>query len=66
MKRLLDNQFDECDLTMRDIEQIEKTMMRTVMGIYHGRIAYPTDQDDAPPAQAMPAQSPAADVRQLA
>jgi putative nucleotidyltransferase with HDIG domain len=44
MKRLLDNQFDECDLTMRDLEQIEKTMMRTVMGIYHGRIAYPSDE----------------------
>jgi hypothetical protein len=40
MKRLLDGQFDDCDLTMRELELIEKTMVRTILGIYHGRIAY--------------------------
>ncbi len=43
MKRLLDGQFDECDLTMRELEQIERSMLKTVMGIYHGRIAYPSN-----------------------
>ena len=43
MKRLLDHQFDECDLTMRELELIEKTMIRTVLGIYHGRIPYPPE-----------------------
>ena len=42
MKRLLDGQFDECDLTMREIETIERTLMKTIMGIYHGRIQYPS------------------------
>ena len=28
MKRLLDGQFDECDLTMRELETIEKTVIR--------------------------------------
>ncbi len=42
MKRLLDGQFDECDLTMRDLEMIERSLSKTLLGIYHGRIAYPS------------------------
>jgi len=42
MKRLLDGQFDECDLTMRELELIERSMMKTLLSIYHGRIAYPS------------------------
>jgi len=42
MKRLLDGQFDECDLTIRELEQIERAMVKTLLGIYHGRIAYPS------------------------
>jgi putative nucleotidyltransferase with HDIG domain len=42
MKRLMDGQFDECDLTMRDIERIERSLVKTLLGIYHGRIAYPS------------------------
>jgi cyclic-di-AMP phosphodiesterase PgpH len=42
MKRLLDGQFDECDLTMRDLETIERSLMKTLSGIYHGRVAYPS------------------------
>jgi hypothetical protein len=26
---------------MRDLEQMEKTMIKAILGIYHGRIAYP-------------------------
>jgi cyclic-di-AMP phosphodiesterase PgpH len=42
LKRLLDGQFDECDLTMRELDQVERTMVKTLLGIYHGRIAYPS------------------------
>jgi putative nucleotidyltransferase with HDIG domain len=42
MKRLLDGQFDECDLTFRDLELIERALTKTLLGIYHGRIAYPS------------------------
>lgn len=42
MKRLFDGQFDECDLTMRDIERAERSLVKTLLSIYHGRIAYPT------------------------
>jgi membrane-associated HD superfamily phosphohydrolase len=40
MKRLHDGQFDECDLTMRDLDLIERSLVKTLAGIYHGRIAY--------------------------
>lgn len=43
-KRLLDGQFDECDITMRDLDRIETAMAKTLQGIYHGRIAYPSQQ----------------------
>jgi cyclic-di-AMP phosphodiesterase PgpH len=41
LKRLLDGQFDECDLTMRDLELIERSMVKSLLAIYHGRVAYP-------------------------
>lgn len=40
-KRLLDGQFDECDLTFRELAAIEKSLVKTLCGIYHARIAYP-------------------------
>jgi putative nucleotidyltransferase with HDIG domain len=42
MRRLLDGQFDECDLTMRDLEAIERSVMKSLLAIYHGRIQYPS------------------------
>jgi putative nucleotidyltransferase with HDIG domain len=56
MKRLLDHQFDESDLTMRDLELIERALIKTLTGIYHGRISYPSQQK---PPQAPPAAPPA-------
>jgi hypothetical protein len=38
---LRDGQFDECDLTMRDLAIIVDTLERTVSRIYHHRIDYP-------------------------
>jgi putative nucleotidyltransferase with HDIG domain len=55
MKRLLDGQFDDCDLTMRQLEQVEKSLMKTLLGIYHGRIAYPSSlASSVPPTPAAP------------
>jgi putative nucleotidyltransferase with HDIG domain len=42
-KRLKDGQFDDCEITMREIHLVEKSLIRTLLGIYHARIAYPTD-----------------------
>ena len=50
MKRLQDGQFDECDLSLRELSQIEASISKTLAAHYHGRIAYPTRAD-------MPAES---------
>ncbi len=40
-KRLMDGQFDECDLTFRDLRTIVDSLSKSVTSIYHGRIVYP-------------------------
>ncbi len=40
-KRLMDGQFDECDLTLRELQTITSSISKTVASIYHGRIKYP-------------------------
>lgn len=52
MKRLLDGQFDESELTMRELELIERSLVKSLLGLYHGRIAYPTDKPTEKPATA--------------
>ena len=41
MKRLLDGQFEECALTLSEIRGIERSLVKSLIGIYHGRIKYP-------------------------
>lgn len=41
MRRLLDGQFDECQLQMSDINKIQESVIKSLIGIYHGRIKYP-------------------------
>jgi putative nucleotidyltransferase with HDIG domain len=45
MKRLQDGQFDECDLSLRELSQIETSISKTLIAHYHGRIQYPTPPD---------------------
>jgi putative nucleotidyltransferase with HDIG domain len=40
-----DGQLDECDLTLRDLDQIAQAMTRILTGIFHHRPEYP-DQDN--------------------
>jgi hypothetical protein len=42
MKRLMDGQFDRCNLTLEELHRIEQAITKTLCGIYHGRIAYPS------------------------
>ena len=50
-----DGQFDDCDLTMKDLARIQKALIKTLLGIYHGRIAYPSTREimNAPGAPAV-------------
>lgn len=41
MKRLQDGQFDECDLTLRELSTIEASLSKSLAAHYHGRVAYP-------------------------
>ena len=43
-QRLSDGQFDECDLTLRDIERIREAFVGQLLGMYHQRIAYPQNK----------------------
>jgi putative nucleotidyltransferase with HDIG domain len=41
MKRLLDGQFEESDLTLTELHLIEETLSKSLISLYHGRIKYP-------------------------
>ena len=43
-ERMGDGQFDECDLTLRDIEKIKEAFVQQLLGMYHQRIAYPQNK----------------------
>lgn len=42
--RLIDGQFDESDLTLRDLDQIRESFIKQLLAMYHRRIAYPTNK----------------------
>lgn len=44
MKRLLDGQFNECSLTLSEINIVEESLVKSLIGIYHGRIKYPEER----------------------
>ncbi|MDA1049244.1 MAG: HDIG domain-containing protein [Planctomycetota bacterium] len=44
MNRLLDGQFDECNLTLRELAIIEESLVKSLTAVYHGRVKYPSQQ----------------------
>ena len=46
MKRLQDGQFDECDLSLRELSQIETSISKNLAAHYHARVAYPQQLDE--------------------
>jgi putative nucleotidyltransferase with HDIG domain len=51
MKRLQDGQFDECELSLRELSQIETSISKTLAAHHHGRVAYPKAPDEPEDAQ---------------
>lgn len=43
--RLEDGQFNECDLTLKELDTIAKVICETLQGIFHSRIEYPDELD---------------------
>jgi cyclic-di-AMP phosphodiesterase PgpH len=54
-RRLMDGQLDQCNLTFREVHAIETSLIKSLCGIYHARIAYPTPQGEKPSAAELPA-----------
>lgn len=52
--RLNDHQLNECDLTMKELDQISKTLKQTLLGIFHSRIEYPKLQNEEEKAVVTP------------
>lgn len=44
--RLNDGQFDQCDITLREIRVVEESLVKTLCSVYHGRVAYPKAQKE--------------------
>ncbi|RKQ19158.1 HD family phosphohydrolase [Ureibacillus endophyticus] len=42
--RVQEHQFDECDVSLRELKKIEKVLCETLNGIFHSRIEYPKDE----------------------
>ncbi|MBI5763000.1 MAG: HDIG domain-containing protein [Planctomycetes bacterium] len=47
-KRLMDGQFDDCDITLKELARVEQSLIRSLCSIHHGRIAYPTAPSNEP------------------
>jgi hypothetical protein len=43
-ERLDDGQFDDCDITLRDVDRIRTAFVTQLLGMYHRRIAYPQNK----------------------
>ncbi|MBB4825758.1 putative nucleotidyltransferase with HDIG domain [Sporosarcina luteola] len=39
--KMNDGQFDECDLSVKELKKVEKVICETLNGIFHSRIEYP-------------------------
>ncbi|MDQ0218264.1 HD family phosphohydrolase [Peribacillus cavernae] len=39
--RMNDHQFDECDITMKELSVVKQSLCETLNGIFHSRIEYP-------------------------
>jgi len=58
--KFLAGQLEECNLTLRDIHKIEESFLKTLLGVFHQRIEYPSplpdeEEETTPPASSGPA-----------
>ncbi len=41
MDRLNDGQFDDCDITLKELHRVEESLVKSLVRFYHGRVKYP-------------------------
>ncbi len=52
--RLNDGQFDDCDITLRELHRVEESLAKSLCSYYHGRVAYPkSSKEQAEPDRPM-------------
>jgi membrane-associated HD superfamily phosphohydrolase len=44
MKKLLDGQFDECGLTLKELRCVQDSLIKSLTAMYHSRVKYPDQQ----------------------
>lgn len=52
MDRLNDGQFEDCDITLKELHKVEESLVKTLCRFYHGRVAYPKAAAPKKPAEA--------------
>ncbi len=50
MSRLNDGQFDNCEITMRELKIVEQSLVKSLGAIHHNRIKYPQAEEQKSPA----------------
>ncbi len=63
MDRLLDGQFDDCDITLSDVRRAEDALVKTLRSLYHGRVSYPGARKDKEPKSGTEAERTASGER---
>lgn len=48
-EKLESGELDESDLTLRDLEEIRRTFVAILQGVFHPRISYPEEESDEAP-----------------
>lgn len=52
MARLMDGQFDDCEITLKELFKVEQSLVKSLCAFHHGRIAYPKASTEPATAQA--------------
>ncbi len=53
-RRLVDGQFDDSPLTLRELRTVEDSIIKSLNAIYHGRISYPSLRGEARDGRPLP------------
>ncbi|MFH0799774.1 MAG: HDIG domain-containing metalloprotein [Pseudomonadota bacterium] len=48
-----EKQLDECEITLKDLNEISRAFVRILLGIYHARIEYPKDTEHEKPEKSI-------------
>jgi len=55
MDRLQDGQFDDCDITLKELYRVEESLVKSLCRFYHGRVPYPKGGRKPVPEEPAPA-----------